>query len=208
MVRIMFLWEKNLLRKKKFEFIAGLDEAGRGPLAGPLVVAAVILKPEQRKIYLSHKIADSKLLTPKQRAEAFKEIIKSAWIGIGIAEVGLIDNTNIFYATQFAADSALINLRKKPDYVLTDAGIQISSNYPYTCIIKGESKSFSIACASIVAKVIRDRIMEVYDFFFPHYAFKLHKGYGTQLHFNLLKKHGPSPLHRQSFAPIRDWFKR
>lgn len=203
-----FLWEKNLLKKRKREFIAGMDEAGRGPLAGPLVVAAVILKPEQEDFYFTHKIADSKLLTSRQREEAFREILRRAWIGVGIAEVGLIDNTDIVYATQFAADSALLNLRKKPDYILADAGIHISLPYSYTSIVEGESKSLTIACASIVAKVIRDKIMEVYDFFFPHYAFKLHKGYGTRLHFNLLKKHGPSPIHRKSFAPLRNWFKR
>jgi len=116
----MFYWEKRL--RRKFNFIAGVDEAGRGPLAGPLVVAAVILKPNYK---FFSEIKDSKKLTSQQRERAFREIIQKAWIGIGIAEIELINNFDISLATSFAANLALNNLVKKPDFVLTDAGIEI-----------------------------------------------------------------------------------
>ncbi|MCM8778645.1 MAG: ribonuclease HII [Candidatus Omnitrophica bacterium] len=202
-----FPWEENFLKQKRIKFLAGVDEAGRGPLAGPLVVAAVILKPEYRSLYFVHKIADSKCLTFKQRCEAFEEIIQRAWIGIGIVEAEVIDSTDISFATQFAAEMALTYLKKKPEYILTGAGINLSSAYPYLSLIHGERKSLSIACASIVAKVIRDRAMEVYDCFLPQYAFREHKGYGTRYHLSLLKAYGPSPIHRKSFSPLRDWCK-
>lgn len=202
----MFLWEENFLKQKRIEFLAGLDEAGRGPLAGPVVVAAVILKPEYRRLCFANKIADSKTLTLRQRTRAFAEIVQKAWLGLGIVDAGVIDNTDISSAIQFAAEMALNGLKKKPEFVLTDAGINLSSHYPCLSLIHGEKKSLSIACASIVAKVIRDRVMEVYDSFFPHYAFRKHKGYGTKSHFRLLKIYGPSPIHRKSFSPLKDWF--
>jgi len=197
----MFYWEKRL--RRKFNFIAGVDEAGRGPLAGPLVVAAVILKPNYK---FFSEIKDSKKLTSQQRERAFREIIQKAWIGIGIAEIELINNFDISLATSFAANLALNNLVKKPDFVLTDAGIEIPFS-PCLSLVDGEAKSISIASASIVAKVIRDRIMETYDYFFPQYLFKEHKGYGTKYHFALIRKYGPSPIHRKNFSPIRCWYK-
>lgn len=206
----MFLWEKKLLKKDKFKFIAGVDEAGRGPLAGPLVVAAVILTPEYRESYfagkISYRIADSKQLSSKERERVFAEIVKNSWIGIGIANVEVIDSLDLVSAIHFAAELALENLRKKPEHILTDAGIHISS-YPSLSLANGERKSLSIASASVVAKVVRDRIMSVYDYFFPQHAFHKHKGYGTKFHLNLLKEYGPSPIHRRSFSPLKDWFK-
>lgn len=202
----MFYLEKRIIKKNRFELIAGVDEAGRGPLAGPVVVAAVILKPECRNKPFLNKIEDSKKLTLKQRECAFKEITEKSWIGIGIADRELIDSLDIVSATNIAADFAIGNLRKKPELILTDAGINISFFIPHLSLINGESKSISIACASIVAKIIRDKIMEVYDHFFPHYGFGIHKGYGTEIHYKLIKKYGPSPIHRKKFSPIRDWF--
>lgn len=208
----MFRWERKLLKQKSIRFIAGVDEAGRGPLAGPLVVAAVIIKPEGRFFsfhpVFRNKIADSKALSLPQRETAFSEIMVKAWVGIGIARQDLIDEFDISLATRFAAEAAISNLRKKPQHILTDGGIILPPHYAYTSIIKGEQKCFSIACASIVAKVIRDRIMDVYDQFFPHYAFREHKGYGTKLHLEQLRKYGPSPIHRKSFWPVSHWQER
>lgn len=209
----MLQLERRLLSQNSVRFIAGLDEAGRGPLAGPLVVAAVIIKPKRRDFFsfpplFRNKIADSKVLNPQQRETAFNEIMLKAWVGIGLASVELIDQFDISWATRFAAEAALSNLGKKPQHILVDGGITLPAHYSYTCIIKGEKLSFSIACASIVAKVVRDRIMEVYDQFFPHYGFREHKGYGTKLHFDRLRKYGPSPVHRKSFWPVSNWFSR
>ncbi len=207
---LMFRWEQSLLKQGRVKFIAGVDEAGRGPLAGPLVVAAVVIKPEGKDFYcftnFRNKIADSKTLTSRQRERAFDEIMAKAWVGVGIAGADLIDNSDISSATYFATESAIGNLHRKPDHVLVDGGIVVPPPYFYTCLIQGERRSFSIACASIVAKVVRDRIMTTYDHFFPRYAFWQHKGYGTRLHLNILRRYGPSPIHRKSFSPVRDWF--
>jgi len=209
----MFHWEQKLLKNRQVRFIAGVDEAGRGPLAGPLVVAAVIVKPEKENSRLfspkfENRIADSKVLTAQERERSFIEIMVKAWVGVGIAGMDLIDNSDLTVATRFAAETAIDNLNKKPQHILTDGGIVLPAHYSYTCLVKGESRSFSIACASIIAKVVRDRIMNAYDRFFPVYEFRKHKGYGTQQHMGLLKKYGPSPIHRKNFWPVSTWFPR
>ncbi|MCX5657364.1 MAG: ribonuclease HII [Candidatus Omnitrophica bacterium] len=208
----MYPWERKIRERRLVRFIAGIDEAGRGPLAGPVVAAAVIFKSFSKEKRgnlpkFKNRIDDSKLLTPRQRSDAFSEIMDKAWVGVGIANHDLIDNFNISFATMLAALEAIKNLPEKPEHILIDAGITLSREYSYTSLIKGDSRSLSIACASIVAKVIRDRIMGIYDVFFPGYAFLKHKGYGTKLHIGLLKKYGPSPIHRKSFCPVRDWFR-
>jgi ribonuclease HII len=210
----MFHWERKLLKDKEVKFVAGVDEAGRGPLAGPVVAAAVVLKPRAGVYYpcfspkFEHKIADSKVLTPQQRERAFWEIMLKSWVGVGIVKEDLIDTHNIAMATRMAMEQAIKNLSQPPDHVLVDGYVRLNLEQAYTCIVKGDAKIFSIACASILAKVIRDKIMETYDLFFPDYAFRRHKGYGTQLHMRLLERYGPSPIHRKSFWPVSAWYSR
>lgn len=207
----MYRWERKIQQREIVKFIAGIDEAGRGPLAGPVVVAAVILKGIKKEKgnfpKFRNRIDDSKLLTPRQRSSAFVEIMDKAWVGVGIANHDLIDSSNISFATMLAALEAIENLPKKPEHILIDAGIALPKKYSCTSLIKGDSRSLSIACASIIAKVTRDRIMDIYDTLFPRYSFLKHKGYGTKLHMELLRKYGPSPVHRRSFWPVSDWFK-
>lgn len=173
----------------------GIDEAGRGPLAGPVVAGAVIVKKRRFK----NRIDDSKCLTPKEREEAFKEIKKKCLIGLGIVDNKVIDRINIFQATRLAMKKALDSLKIKPHFLLVDGnmklGIPISTRY----ITGGDGKCLSIACASIVAKVTRDAIMNTYHKRFPVYGFKFNKGYPTKTHRKALTQFGPSPIHRRSF---------
>ncbi len=176
--------------------VAGADEVGRGPLAGPVYAAAVILDPDVEILYLN----DSKKLSENKREELYEIIVRSAsaW-AVGIIDEKIIDRVNILQATYMAMRQAITNLGIKPDILLNDAVIIPEVNIPQEKIIKGDAKSQSIAAASILAKVTRDRIMAEYDIKYPEYQFAKHKGYGTALHYELLKKYGPSPIHRLTF---------
>lgn len=178
---------------------AGVDEVGRGPLAGPVVAAAVIL-PEQCPIV---GLNDSKRIKPQKREILFAEIKSAAIsVGIGMVDAQEIDRINILQATLRAMEIAVVNLSPKPDYLLIDGDLSLSLQIPQEGIIKGDSKSFSIAAASIVAKVTRDRIMEEYHKIYPQYNFKKHKGYPTREHLEALEKYGPCPLHRRTFKGV------
>ncbi|OPJ55638.1 ribonuclease HII [Alkalithermobacter paradoxus] len=182
--------------KRGFRYIGGIDEAGRGPLAGPVVAAVVVLSEDT----IIEGINDSKKLSLTKREELF-DIIKEKAIdyGIGIVNSDEIDDINILNATYSAMKKAINNLKNTPDYLLIDAAKIPSIDIPQNSIIKGDSKSISIAAASILAKVTRDRIMEEYDSVYPQYDFKKHKGYGTKEHYEAIKTYGITPIHRKSF---------
>jgi ribonuclease HII len=185
------LWRQFFLR------VAGVDEAGRGPLAGPVVAAAVVFSPWQKPIA---GIDDSKKLTAGQRF-AIKPIIEqcSLAVGVGVVSEQEIDEINILQATLKAMQLAIRSLTMEPDYVLVDGNRAPCYHLPCTCIIKGDSKSMSIAAASIVAKVTRDEIMHEYDKIYPYYDFARNKGYPTQKHISAIRTHGFCPIHRRSF---------
>ncbi len=194
----LLLHEKDL-NSSGYSSIAGVDEAGRGPLAGPVVAAAVILKTFSFK----ERIDDSKKLSAKKREKAYGEIIKKSVVGVGIVDEKTIDKINIYQATKRAMKMAIASLDVHPEYVIVDGKMKISTKCPLKCIVGGDSKSLSIAAASIIAKVTRDRIMLEYDSIYPQYGFARHKGYGTKYHIAAIKNHGPSPIHRRSFRPIK-----
>jgi len=175
-----------------------VDEAGRGPLAGPVVAAAVILKTFDFK----ERIDDSKKLSALKREKAYREIVKKAFVGVGIIDEKTIDRINIYQATRAAMHSALSNLTAKPEYVIVDGRMKLATSCPIKCIPGGDAKSMSIAAASIIAKVTRDRIMVEYDNIYPQYGFAKHKGYGTKRHIAALNEHGPSQIHRKTFRPV------
>lgn len=164
-----------------------------------MVAAACILK----HFTFKEEIDDSKKLSPRKREKAYREILKKASVGIGIVDEKTIDRINIYQATKKAMELALKNLSAKPDYVLVDGNMKPASNYRTRCIVSGDSKSISIAAASIVAKVTRDRIMRRYDAVYPQYGFSRHKGYPTKAHKRALLVHGPSPIHRFTFQPVK-----
>lgn len=188
------------LNSSGYFLIAGVDEAGRGPLAGPVVAGAVICK----SFDFICEINDSKKLSAKKRELAYKEILKKGIVGVGIVDEKTIDEVNIYQATLRAMEMAVKNLNIPPDYIIVDGRMKLVAKCPVKCIIKGDSESISIAAASIVAKVTRDAIMRKYDEEYPQYGFGRHKGYGTRLHKLTLKKFGPSPIHRYSYAPVRE----
>jgi ribonuclease HII len=180
--------------------VAGVDEAGVGPMAGPVVAAAVIFAPE------SHikGVHDSKQLTAQRREELIGRIRDCALaLGVGIADVDEIDRMNIYWATMRASARALEAMGRAPDHVLVDGREIPRLSFPQTRIVGGDRKSFCIAAASIVAKVTRDRIMLEYEARFPGYGFSQHKGYCTADHMAALQRLGPSPIHRRSYAPVR-----
>ncbi len=180
----------------KCEFICGIDEAGRGPLAGPVVAGAVILDKTKEILYLN----DSKKLSEKKREALFDEIMeKAVAVGVGIVDEKVIDDINILQATYKAMRLAIDNLKVKPQILLNDAVIIPDVDIPQEKIIKGDAKSVSIAAASIIAKVTRDRLMAKYDEKYPDYGFAGHKGYGTAAHIEKIKEIGPCPIHRSSF---------
>ncbi|MHA3775391.1 ribonuclease HII [Verrucomicrobiota bacterium sgz303538] len=195
------LRHENALRATGCEIIAGVDEAGRGPLAGPVVVAAVVLPARFR-----HKVlTDSKQLTERVREELYAELTcrtDVTWT-IAIAEREEIDRINILRATHEAMRRAVAALSLTPHHVLIDGTPVRPFPLPQTALVKGDAKSFSIAAASVIAKVTRDRIMMEMDVQFPGYEFSRHKGYGTPLHLERLRLHGPCEIHRRSFLPVR-----
>ncbi|MDH4300905.1 MAG: ribonuclease HII [Nitrospira sp.] len=181
--------------------IAGIDEAGRGPLAGPVVAAAVILPTRCRLLGIN----DSKQLSAKDREQVYTAILEQAvGVGVGSADVAEIDQLNILEATRLAMRRAVEQLVPPPDYVLIDAVVLPGFKVPTRPIIKGDTLSVSIAAASIIAKVTRDRLMARYHEIFPEYGFLSHKGYGTAEHLERLARHGPCAIHRRTFAPVQE----
>lgn len=191
--------EQMKVYEKKYDhlgYICGIDEAGRGPLAGPVVAGAVILPEDSQILWLN----DSKKLSAKKREELYDVIMREAVaVGVGYASPARIDEINILQATYEAMREAVSNLPVRPQILLNDAVTIPGMEIPQVPIIKGDAKSVSIAAASIIAKVTRDRLMEEYDKIMPEYGFAAHKGYGAQTHIEALKKYGPSPIHRASF---------
>lgn len=187
-------------RKKGYRLIAGVDEVGRGPLAGPVVACALIFSPKCRIKGLD----DSKRLSPKKREELYP-VIREKALTIGLGRVGerKIDGINILKATHLAMKRAISHLGIEPDLLLVDGfkipGIEI----PQKAIVRGDEKSASIAAASVIAKVTRDRLMVRYHKRHPEYGFHQHKGYGTKRHIRALRKHGPSWIHRKTFAGVK-----
>ncbi len=198
-----FAFERAALRRG-LSPVCGIDEAGRGPWAGPVVAAAVILDPDN----IPEGIDDSKKLTAARREELFAVIGQSAVIGIGIAAVARIDRDNILAATLWAMREAVRRLAIHPALALIDGNRAPSLRCAAQTIVAGDRCSLSIAAASIIAKVTRDRLMAALDREFPGYGFARHKGYGTELHRHALARLGPSPQHRRSFAPIREVLSR
>ena len=177
-------------------YICGIDEAGRGPLAGPVVAAAVILPAGLVIPYVN----DSKKLTEKRREALYPEILEKALsVGVGVVPAARIDEINILQATYEAMRQAIGQLSVRPDVLLNDAVRIPDVEIPQVPIIKGDAKSISIACASVIAKVTRDRMMKEYDAIYPEYGFAGHKGYGTAAHIAAIRQYGPSPIHRRTF---------
>ncbi len=185
------------LRKKGFKYICGIDEAGRGPLAGPVVVASVIM-PENSMI---EGVNDSKKVSEKKREKLYDLILDEAIsYGIGIVGQDEIDEINILNATKKGLTMSLQELTQKPDLIIVDALSKINTlGIPYESIIKGDAKCYSISAASIIAKVTRDRIMREWDKIYPQYGFATHKGYGTSSHIKAIIENGPCPIHRKTF---------
>jgi ribonuclease HII len=202
-----FRFESELL-KSGFTRIAGVDEAGRGPLAGPVVAAAVVFPADWILSGLPESlqgINDSKQLSAGTREALYAELMSRPEIGWGIAQAdaALIDEINILQATHRAMNLALAKLSPPPQHVLVD-GLRVKTiEFPQTPVVSGDALSFSIAAASILAKVTRDRLMAEFDREYPGYGFSGHKGYGTARHLAALKERGPCPIHRHSFAPLR-----
>jgi ribonuclease HII len=215
----MLLWEKKAFLKG-FSVIIGLDEAGRGPLAGPVTAAAVILSPSRGGKFVfpvyRERVDDSKKLLPARREKAYGEILKKSLFGIGSISHRSIDKENIHIAVLRAMRQSVFkvikeycrfNVKKERDIreevcVLVDGKFCPDVPYHTIPIIKGDSKSLSIAAASIVAKVTRDKLMAEYSKLYPKYGFSEHKGYGTVFHLDAIRKYGPCPIHRKSFRPI------
>lgn len=188
---------ENKLYSEGLKYIAGIDEAGRGPLAGPVVVGIAIMKPNS----FIEGVNDSKKISEKKRELLYEQITNEAidW-SVGIVDQNEIDEINILNATKKALHMSITNLKIKPDRILVDALEHIDTcGIPYTSIIKGDAKVYSISAASIIAKVTRDRMMKEYDEIYPEYGFAGHKGYGTAKHIQAIKAYGPCPLHRKTF---------
>ena len=201
MIRDLWAFESEA-RKSGYLLIAGIDEAGRGPLAGPVVSAAVVL-PE---IFSIDDVDDSKKLTPKKRADLFPRIQEAALaVGVGIVGPETIDSINILQAALLSMAKAVENLAIQPDYLLIDGPFPIPLNVPQKPLSKGDSLSISIAAASIIAKVTRDRMMEDYDRTYPEYGFSKHKGYPTKTHREAIRKFGCSPIHRKTFKGVKEY---
>jgi len=203
--------KENLLKKKGYKRIAGLDEAGRGPLAGPVVAAAVLvdLNCDSKELKFLKGINDSKKLSAKQRDKFYEILVNSENIkwGIGVVSEKIIDKVNILQATKLAMQKSIDDLNCKTigghlDYLILDGNFKIKTDIPQKSVIGGDQKVISISAASIIAKVTRDRIMCEYDKKYPQYGFSKHKGYGTKLHIKMLKECGACPIHRKTFYPV------
>jgi len=203
-----FRQEKKLW-KKGYKYVVGLDEAGRGPLSGPVVAAAVVINSSFKfQVFGLEDLKDSKKLTPKKREEFYKILTNHSAIEWGIGKVSekVIDKINILEATKLAMKRAIKNLEKKhrrASFLILDGNFKIDSPIPQKSIIKADEKVFSCACASILAKVYRDRIMRRYHKKYSQYGFAQHKGYPTKQHRKMLKKYGPCKIHRKTFKPVK-----
>jgi len=198
------LYYEKKASESGFGRVAGIDEAGRGPLAGPVVAAAVVLSGTD----FTERIDDSKKLTARMRERAFLEILDRCEVGIGSASVEDIDRINIYNATLLAMERAVSELDEKPDHLLIDGRMDVRLPQSRTYLTHGEARSMSIACASIIAKVFRDRLMLEEDRRYPDYGFRRHKGYGTREHLKAIEKHGLCRIHRRTFGPFGDKSKR
>lgn len=189
--------EENKLYDQGIEYICGIDEAGRGPLAGPVVVGAVIMPKDS----FIEGVNDSKKISEKKREKIFEQIKEEAIAySVGIVDKDTIDEINILNATKLGVKIALEGLKQKPDVIMVDALTGLETNgIPYISVIKGDAKNYSIAAASIIAKVTRDKIMEEWDSVYPAYGFARHKGYGTAEHIRVIKEQGPCTIHRRTF---------
>ncbi|MBC8019231.1 MAG: ribonuclease HII [Verrucomicrobia bacterium] len=195
------LFFERQARSNGFQVIAGIDEAGRGPLAGPVIAAAVILPVG----LLIKGVNDSKKLSPDTRERLFDVIMNQALsVGVGLGTPELIDRINILQATRHAMLMAVSQLVSRPDFILIDGISTIESPIPQKTIKKGDSLSLSIAAASIIAKVTRDRLMRELDALHPGYGFSGHKGYGSALHMEAIRRLGPSPVHRLTFGGVKE----
>src|SRR5579862_985313 len=189
------LWRAGMVN------VAGVDEVGVGPLAGPVVAAAVIV-PEDMRL---RGVDDSKTLAPARREALAAEIaVRARGIGVGVVEVADIDRLNIYRAALEAMRRAVLALPFSPDHLVVDARRIPNLDVPQTALIRGDARSFSVAAASIIAKVRRDQMMRELDVVYPHYGFRDNMGYGTAAHLAAIDLHGPSPVHRRSFAPVRE----
>jgi ribonuclease HII len=198
----MTLKEEKRVRSLGYRNVVGLDEAGRGPLAGPVFAAAVMVRNQKLKMRFP-KMADSKTMSAKDRERVFKLLTNNPNIEWGIGQVSekTIDRINIFEATKLAMQKSLRNL--KADFLILDGNFKIHSNLPQEPVIKGDSKVFSCMAAGIIAKVSRDRLMLKYHKKYPLYGFDRHKGYGTKAHFAAIRKQGICDLHRKSFSLLK-----
>ncbi len=189
--------EENKLYKKNIEYICGIDEAGRGPLAGPVVVGAVVLPKDS----FIEGVNDSKKVSEKKRELLYEQITKETIsYSVGIVDQKTIDEINILNATKLGVKLALEGLKIKPEIIMVDALSNMDTlGIPYISVIKGDAKNYCIAAASIIAKVTRDRIMREWDEIYPVYGFAKHKGYGTAEHIKAIKDNGPCILHRETF---------
>jgi ribonuclease HII len=194
-------WDQRLIEERKcwslgYSRVAGLDEAGRGPLAGPVVAGVFLIKPDFRLEGLN----DSKQLTPLQREKSFLILTSGQWeYGVGVVEPAEIDRVNIYQASRLAMLKALKSLAEPPDYLLVDALVVPGIEIEQRALIHGDALSVAIAGASVIAKYTRDKIMEEYELQYPGYGFAKHKGYPTREHYDALDQLGPSPIHRLSF---------
>ena len=186
-------------------WVAGVDEAGRGPLAGPVVAAAVVLPADA----ILQGLDDSKKLSPTRREELFPKIQTQAVVyGVAVVNPEVIDKINILQAALLAMQQAVEQLQPVPDLLLIDGNQKTASSIEQWAIVKGDSKSLSIAAASVLAKVTRDHIMQDYHQLYPQYEFARHKGYGTKLHRDLIAEHGPCPIHRSTFKGVTEYLNR
>ncbi len=197
--RSILLQHDQAFLDRGFLSLAGVDEAGRGPLAGPVVASAVIV----RDFSFSSDVDDSKKMSAAARDRAYDEILAKGVVGIGVVDAGFIDKINIYQATLRAMEEAVMKLKELPDCILVDGPKTPRLPFRQFPIVSGDARSFSIACASIVAKVTRDRMMEYYDDLYPRYGFAKHKGYGTAEHLKALEKYGPCEIHRKTFGLVK-----
>jgi len=193
---------ERCLRQKGYSWIAGLDEVGRGPLAGPVVAAAVILRDDCD----NSCFVDSKTINAEKRARLYDELRNNgAIIGLGIVSEAEIDRINILQASLLAMKKAVLTMPAQPDFLLVDGNQSVQMTIPQQTLVKGETKSSSVAAASIVAKVVRDDLMDQYHLQYPQYNFQQNRGYPTREHREALRVYGPCVIHRQSFKGVRDY---